>query len=108
MELPAPHLGGGTVLMTALAQRKSVRAFASTPLSMQQLSELLWAADGVNRPEIHGRTAPSPHGLNVIDIYAALPEGVYRYEPVPHRLVPLSEQLYLSQLQMMVPTLKKV
>ncbi|CAJ0779630.1 hypothetical protein LMG7141_00910 [Ralstonia condita] len=87
MELPAPHLGGGAVLMTALAQRKSVRAFSTAPLSLQQLSELLWAADGVNRPEIRGRTAPSPHGLNVIDIYAALPEGVYRYEPVPHRLV---------------------
>ena len=84
--LPPPHLGGGTVLMTALAKRKSVRAFAQTPLSLQQLSELLWAADGINRPETGGHTAPSAHGLNEVDIYVALPEGVYRYEPEPHRL----------------------
>ncbi|KHK58280.1 nitroreductase [Ralstonia sp. A12] len=84
--LPPPHLGGGVVLMTALAQRRSVRVFAPKPLALQQLSELLWAADGVNRPETGGRTAPSAHGLNEIDIYVALPEGVYRYEPEPHRL----------------------
>lgn len=84
--LPPPHLGAGTLLMTALALRKSVREFAPAPLSLQQLSELLWAADGVNRPETGGRTAPSAHGLNEIDIYVALPEGVYRYEPIPHRL----------------------
>ncbi|MGC5887476.1 SagB/ThcOx family dehydrogenase [Ralstonia pseudosolanacearum] len=84
--LPPPHLGAGTVLMTALAQRKSEREFAQTPLSLQQLSELLWAADGINRPETGGRTAPSAHGLNEIDIYVALADGVYCYEPEPHRL----------------------
>ena len=44
------------------------------------------AASGINRPEIGGRTAPSAHGLNEIDIYVALPEGVYEYEPAAHRL----------------------
>ena len=76
--LPPPHLGGGTVLMTALAKRKSVRAFAQTPLSLQQLSELLWAADGINRPETGGHTAPSAHGLNEVDIYVGRtqPDGL--------------------------------
>nr|WP_254775718.1 SagB/ThcOx family dehydrogenase [Ralstonia sp. NFACC01] len=73
-------------MTAALIKRKSVREFAPTPLSLQQLSELLWAANGINRPETGGRTAPSAHGLNEIDIYVALPEGVYEYEPVAHRL----------------------
>lgn len=84
--LPSPHLGGGEPLMAALAHRKSTREFASTALAPQQLGELLWAADGVNRPATGGRTAPSPHGLNEIDIYVALPEGVYRYDAVEHVL----------------------
>ena len=84
--LTEPLRDGGTSLMAALAKRQSVRAFAPTPLSLQLLSELLWAADGINRPETGGRTAPSAHGLNEIDVYVALPEGVYQYEPAPHRL----------------------
>lgn len=84
--LASPLLNGGNTLTAALTRRKSVREFAPTPLSLQQLSELLWAANGINRPETGGRTAPSAHGLNEIDIYVALPEGVYQYEPVAHRL----------------------
>lgn len=84
--LASPLLDGGNTLTAALTRRKSVREFAPTPLSLQQLSEMLWAANGINRPETGGRTAPSAHGLNEIDIYVALPEGVYQYEPVAHRL----------------------
>ncbi|MCO5398868.1 SagB/ThcOx family dehydrogenase [Ralstonia soli] len=84
--LAPPLLDGDTTLIGALTKRQSVREFAPTPLSLQQLSELLWAADGINRPETGGRTAPSAHGLNEIDIYVALPEGVYQYEPGAHRL----------------------
>lgn len=84
--LAPPVLNGGNTLAAALTKRKSVREFAATPLSLQQLSELLWAANGINRPETGGRTAPSAHGLNEIDIYVALPEGVYQYEPLAHRL----------------------
>ena len=84
--LASPLLNGGNTLTAALTRRKSVREFAPTPLSLQQLSELLWAANGINRPETGGRTAPSAHGLNEIDIYVARPEGVSQYEPVAHRL----------------------
>lgn len=84
--LAPPLSDGGTTLIAALTKRQSVRQFAPTPLSRQQLSELLWAADGINRPETGGRTAPSAHGLNEIDLYVALPEGVYQYEPVAHQL----------------------
>jgi len=84
--LTRPQQEDGASLMTALSKRQSVRAFAPTPLSLQQLSELLWAADGINRAETGGRTAPSAHGLNEIDVYVALPEGVYQYEPGAHQL----------------------
>lgn len=86
IDLPAPDLEGSMPLMAALARRKSVRTFGPAPLSLQQLGNLLWAADGINRTDTGGRTAPSAHGVNEIDIYAALPEGVYRYDPASHKL----------------------
>lgn len=84
--LPPPNLDVGATLLVSLARRKSVREYAQTPLSLEQLGELLWAADGVNRADTLGRTAPSARGVNEIDVYAALPEGVYRYEPASHQL----------------------
>ena len=62
LELPAPQLDGGVSLMTALKQRRSAREFAATKLPLQVLSNLLWAAFGINRPGTGGRTAPSAHG----------------------------------------------
>jgi SagB-type dehydrogenase family enzyme len=87
ISLPRPHLDGGVPLMTALAHRKSTRAYANAPITVQTLGELLWAANGINRPETGGHTAPSAHGFHDIDIYVALPQGVYRYEPALHHLV---------------------
>lgn len=85
--LDPPARQGGAPLMEALGRRASCREFASTPLPTAVLGELLWAADGVNRPATGGRTAPSPHAYNEIDIYVALPEGVYRYDAPRHQLV---------------------
>jgi nitroreductase len=85
--LPRPDPRSGAPLMTALSLRASVREFAPTPLPVDTLGALLWAADGINRPITGGRTAPSPHAFNEIDIYAALPNGVYRYDAPAHRLV---------------------
>jgi hypothetical protein len=85
LALPAPNRHGGAGLFDALAARCSTRAFASTPLPLQTLSDLLWAADGVNRPG-GGRTAPSALDAREIDIYVALPQGAYRYDPDAHVL----------------------
>lgn len=85
--LPEPNLRSGIALLAALSFRRSVRQFSDEPLTDQQLGELLWAADGVNRSVTGGRTTPSAHGLHEVDIYVALPYGVYRYEPRHHRLV---------------------
>jgi hypothetical protein len=84
--LPEPDRTSGLPLMGALWQRKSTRKFDDQTLPPTRLSELLWAAAGVNRAQGAGRTAPSPHGENVIDVYAALPSGLYRYNPVHHYL----------------------
>lgn len=87
--LPKPRMEGGKPLFEALKERKSTREFGSEKLSAQTLSNLLWAACGVNR-EDGGRTAPSAMNSREIDLYVALPDGVYLYEPEPHRLRPIA------------------
>lgn len=85
--LPAPHREGGQPLMSALNLRHSTRAYSSRPLSTQTLSDLLWAAFGVNRPS-GDRTAPYWRHVMVIDIYAAMADGVWLYDPKEHQLLP--------------------
>lgn len=87
VDLPPPMLDSDVSLMAALAHRTSSREFAATPLPPATLGTMLWAADGINRPASGGRTAPSAHAFNEIDIYVALPYGVYRYDAAAHRLV---------------------
>jgi hypothetical protein len=95
IELPKPQITGGMPLMEALSARKTTREFGAEKLPLQTLSNLLWAAFGVNRAEMAGRTpkpgrtAPSAMNLQEIDLYVAFPEGVFLYEAVPHRLVPV-------------------
>lgn len=90
--LPAPHRTGGKPVMQALQERQSTREFKSDALSPQQISDLLWAAFGVNRPEIEHRTAPSAVNCQDIDIYIAMAGGLYRYDAKPHRMVKVSDE----------------
>jgi len=85
-DLPPPQTSGGKPLMTALKQRRTLREFAATDLSAQELSDLLWAAFGINRPEEGRRTAPSAMNSQEIDLYIALERGLYVYQARPHRL----------------------
>jgi SagB-type dehydrogenase family enzyme len=85
-KLPRPTLGGGMPLMEALRLRQSRREFDPRGLPAKALSELLWAAAGINRHELGGRTAPSAMNSQEVAVYVALPEGLYRYEPTSHRL----------------------
>lgn len=78
IQLPAPQKTGGMPLMEALAVRSSSREFSSRELNLQQLSNLLWAAFGINRDN-GKRTAPSARNFQEIDIYVALPSGLYLY-----------------------------
>jgi nitroreductase len=84
--LPAPRMEGGMPLMQALKERCSTRAFKPDTLPSQVLSDLLWAAFGVNRPERGLRTAPSAVNWQEIDVYAALPSGLFRYDAKTHAL----------------------
>jgi SagB-type dehydrogenase family enzyme len=90
LSLPRPTEQGGFTLVQALKARHSSREFSAKELPLQVLSDLLWAAFGVNRPQSGGRTAPSAHDWEEIDIYVALKSGLYVYRPKEHALLPLS------------------
>lgn len=77
--LPAVEPRGGMPLMEALAARRSSRDFGPAPLPLPVLAGLLWAAYGVNRSD-GGRTAPSAINAQEIDVFAALPNGAFRYD----------------------------
>ncbi len=84
--LPPPEKSGGKPLMEVLQARRSTREISSKPLPPQTLSNLLWAATGVNRPETGKRTAPSARDRREIDIYVVTAEGAYRYDNHEHTL----------------------
>ena len=90
VSLPPPATSGGLPLMQALMQRQSCREFDPAPLSAQVLSDLLWAAAGINRPGLGGRTVPSAMNAQEIDVYVALPGGLYRYGAEAHALMRVS------------------
>jgi nitroreductase len=93
IELPKPQVTGGMPLMQALAQRQTTRAFQDKPFPPQTLSNLLWAAFGVNRPRTVkpglGRTAPSAMNKQEIELYVVLAQGVYVYEAETNLLRPV-------------------
>ena len=80
IRLPAPRMEGGKPLLTALKERQSSRAFSAKPLPMQLVSDLLWAAFGVNRPDSAKRTAPSARNWQEIDVYVVMAGGAYLYD----------------------------
>jgi SagB-type dehydrogenase family enzyme len=86
--LPAPQTDGGKPLMQVLNSRHSSREFAARPLPLQTLSNLLWAAFGVNRADGR-RTAPSAMNWQEIDVYVFLAEGVYVYQARENALRPV-------------------
>lgn len=89
--LKAPDKNRGASVMKALADRHSDRVFADRALSLQDLSDLLWAANGVNRPADGKRTAPSALNKQDIDVYVFTKEGVYFYDAARHVLKPVAD-----------------
>jgi nitroreductase len=92
IQLLSPQTEGGKPLMQALKERKSVREFSDKELPLQVISNLLWAADGINRPDLGLRTAPSAKNMQEIDIYVATAEGLYLFDAKANMLMPVLAQ----------------
>ena len=94
IKLAAPETDGGKSVLAALKERKTNRDISDKELSTQMLSNLLWAAFGINRESgtvrgRAGRTAASASNSQEIDLYVALPKGVYIYDAAGHSLNPV-------------------
>jgi SagB-type dehydrogenase family enzyme len=88
--LPPPQTTIGKPLMQALQLRQSSREFSEATVALQDLSNLLWAADGINRKESGKRTAPSAMNWQEVDIYVVLQEGTCLYDPRTNELEPIA------------------
>jgi SagB-type dehydrogenase family enzyme len=89
ISLPEPDTSGGRPLMQVLKARRTSREFSDQELSLQVLSDMLWAAFGINRPESGKRTAPSAVNWQEIDIYVAKEAGLYLYDARANVLWPV-------------------
>ncbi len=89
IKLMKPQTDIGKPLMQALNSRASLREYSDKNLPLQVLSNLLWAAWGINRPDSGRRTAPSASNMQEIDIYVSMAEGLYIYNAEEHILQPV-------------------
>ncbi len=103
IKLPEPRLQGSMSLEEAIARRKSIRSYRNEPLTLEQLSQLLWAAQGVTHEK--KRSAPSAGATYPFEIYIVvgnvreLKPGIYRYDPFEHAIALVREGDYRKALQ---------
>ncbi len=102
IDLPAPSIDGGLPLINALQNRRSYREFSDEAISDQQLSDMLWAANGINkrvefREQFGMRTAPSARNNQEIDMYVFLSAGIYLYDAVGNQLRLVREGDYRAE-----------
>jgi SagB-type dehydrogenase family enzyme len=86
-KLPDPQLEKGKPLMQALKNRQSIRAYSEKEIPLQEMANLLWAANGINRKDVNRRTVPTSQNKQEIDIYLSTREGLYLYDAQQHALV---------------------
>lgn len=87
IKLPDPQLEKGKPLMQALMDRQSMRSYSSREISLQEMANLLWAANGINRKESGRRTAPTAQNRQEIEVYVSNKEGLFRYDAQQHALL---------------------
>jgi SagB-type dehydrogenase family enzyme len=90
IKLNEPNKKRGLPMMEALSVRASVRDWSPQEVALQDLSDLLWAANGINRPDSKKRTASSAQNAQDVDIYVFLEDGVYLYDAAGQALVPVA------------------
>jgi len=100
IKLNEPNKKRGLPVMEALSVRASVREWSDKELSLQDLSDLLWAANGINRPDSKKRTASSAQNAQDVDIYVFKKDGVYLYDAPGYALVPVVAGDQRSQIGM--------
>jgi len=103
IKLNPPNLKRGLPFMEALAIRASAREYSAKDLSLQDLSDLLWAADGINRPAENKSTAPSAMNSHDIRIYVFMKDGAYLYDAPKHELSPVLAGDFRTQIMMARP-----
>jgi SagB-type dehydrogenase family enzyme len=96
--LSEPNVSGGPALSEVLAHRRSCREFSAMPLSLEQISQLCWAAQGVTHPE-GLRTSPSAGALYPLNVFVADTQGLHEYLPSEHALVRLTTNDLRASLQ---------
>jgi len=109
IKLPPPSMDGTLSVEKALSERRSVRAYKPEALSMAEVSQILWSAQGVTEPTKGFRTAPSPKGAYLLQVYliagkvTGLPAGLYAYQPKSHGLIKVAEGDKKGDLFKIVP-----
>jgi SagB-type dehydrogenase family enzyme len=97
IKLPPPKYSSDTSVEKALLERRSVRSYKAEPLTIPEIAQILWAAQGITEPKKGMRTAPSARGMYLIEVYliagnvASLPAGMYKYTPQGHELIKIAE-----------------
>ena len=92
IQLKAPEKKAGLSVMETLANRHSTREFSNKNLTLQELSNLLWAANGINRPEKGMKTAPSAMNAQEVDVYVCMEEGAFLYDAKSNQLQPVIQE----------------
>ena len=87
IKLPEPMLEKGKTLMQALKERQSIRSYSDREIQLQEMANLLWAANGINRKESGRRTAPTAQNRQEIEVYLCNKDGLFRYDAQEHALV---------------------
>ncbi|MBC7227346.1 MAG: SagB/ThcOx family dehydrogenase [Thermoflexales bacterium] len=87
LQLPPPRLDGARSLEAVIAARRSVRSFTAQALTLEEIGQLLWAAQGITGSKEYLRAAPSAGGCCPLEFYVCWKEGIWRYQPQGHRLL---------------------
>jgi hypothetical protein len=103
IKLNEPNKERGLPFMEALSVRASTREWSDRDLSLQDISDLLWAANGINRPDEEKYTASSAQNAHDVDVYLFMKDGVYLYDADAHALEPVLAGDFRSQLMMTPP-----
>ena len=97
VKLPSPVYESAVSVEKALLERRSVRSYKEEPLTLNELSQILWAAQGITEPKKGFRTAPSPRAVYLLEVYVLpgnvtnLPMGMYKYQPQGHELIKIAD-----------------